>query len=115
MSYIKRTNIKTVIFILLLLGILGYTYFQMQNLVSGPIITVSTPQDGEEFSSSIVEIVGTAKNISSISLNDRQIYINESGVFKEKFILSKGYNVVTVQAEDRFGIETKKVLMLVYN
>ncbi len=115
MTLIKRANIKTVIFILLLLGILGYTYFQMQNLVTGPVLTISEPQSGDVFTSSLVEISGAAKNISSISLNDRQIYIDESGAFKEKILLSKGYNIVTIRAEDRFGIETKEVLELVYN
>ena len=115
MYYSKDINIKTTIFILLLLGILGYTYFQVQNVVTGPVITISSPLHGSTLSSSLVEITGSTRNISSISLNGRQIFIDESAYFREKVLLSPGYNIITLRAKDRFGRETKEILELVYN
>ena len=116
MSYlIKRANIKILIVILLLIGILGYTYFQMQSLVTGPVITILEPLNGATLTSSLVEVTGTAKNISSINLNGRQIFIDESGTFKEKLLLSPGYNIITLRAKDKFGRETEKMLELVYD
>jgi len=115
MFLIKRINIKSFAFILLIVGILGYTYFQMQNIIIGPVITVSDPTNGASLASSRVEVIGTTRNISSINLNDRQIFIDEKGDFKEKLLLSPGYNIITLRAEDKFGRETKNVLELVYN
>lgn len=112
---IERANIKTIAFIILILGILGYTYFQMQNLIVGPVITVSEPQNGTTLTSSQIKVIGNTKNISSINLNDRQIFIDESGVFKEKLLLSPGYNIITLKAKDKFNRETEKVIELVYN
>ena len=115
MNKFRYVNIKTVIFILLLISIFGYTYFQMRNIVTGPVITISTPQDGAILTSSQTEISGTTKNISSISLNDRKIFIDESGVFKEKLLLSPGYNIITLKAKDKFGRKVKKTLELIYS
>lgn len=115
MSYVKHANIKNLIFAVLLISILGYTYFQMRNLVTGPIIVITEPKSGAVLTSPRVSIIGTTKNISSIELNNRQIFINEQGSFAEKTLLSPGYNVVTLEAKDRFGRETKNVLELVYN
>ncbi|NQV93192.1 hypothetical protein HQ403_01705 [Candidatus Kaiserbacteria bacterium] len=87
----------------------------MQSLVTGPVISISEPKDGVVVTSSRTEVYGTTKNISSISLNDREIFIDESGAFKEKLLLSPGYNIITVRAEDKFGRKTENVLELVYN
>lgn len=115
MFFIKRANIKTFAFIFLLVCILGYTYFQMHNIILGPVITILEPLNGATLSSSYIEVLGTTKNISSINLNDRQIFIDESGAFKEKLLLSPGYNIITLQAKDKFGRETEEILELVYD
>ena len=115
MSTLKRIHIKTVIFFLLLMSVLGYAYFQAQNLLIGPVITISSPPNGATLSSAFVEVTGYTKNISEIHFNDRPIFIDEDGNFKENVLLSPGYTIITVRAEDKFGRKTKKVLELVYN
>ena len=115
MRYFRHIHIKTAIFAGLLFLILVYTYFQMQSLITGPVISIKTPSNGAVLSDPLVDIEGSAKNISRITMNDRQIFIDESGVFKEKLLLSPGYNIITLQAEDRFGRDTKSTLDLVYN
>lgn len=86
----------------------------MQNIVTGPVIIVTEPVNGAVLSESLIEVVGTTKNISSINLNNRQIFIDESGAFREKLILSPGYNIITLRAKDKFGIETTEILELVH-
>ena len=115
MLYIKRATIKNLVFVFLIFSILGYTYFQTRNLIAGPVITISNPENGSTRSSSRIEIHGSTKNISHITLNNRQIFIDESGAFTEKVLLSPGYNIITLEAEDKFGRKTKEILELVYN
>lgn len=114
MSYVKHANIKILAFAILLLGILGYTLFQMQNVITGPVVSLLEPQNGATITDSLTEISGTARNISSISLNGRQISVDEHGAFQEKLLLSSGYNIITVRAKDKFGRETEKVVELVH-
>ncbi len=94
--------------------IIGYGYFEARNIISGPKIALTSPVNGTETSEPLIDIAGTAKNIAFISLNDRQIYIDEQGAFKEPFLLSPGYNIVRINAKDKFGRTTEKIIEIVY-
>ena len=53
-----------------------------------------------------ITLTGKAANISRLWLNDRPIYTDAQGNFKEAFILENGYTISTIRAEDRYGRET---------
>ena len=55
-----------------------------------------------------------AKNIKDISLNDRKIFIDEQGNFKEQLLLSYGYNVFKIKANDKFGRSVEKIVEIIY-
>jgi hypothetical protein len=94
---------------------LTYIYFQTQNLLAGAKLTIETPpRNGLTFTDTLITISGTAKNIAFISLNDRQIFVDETGRFEELSLLATGYNIITIAAKDRFGRVTKKTLEMVY-
>ena len=63
---------------------------------------------------SLIDVAGIATNISAISLNDRPIFIDESGAFSEKLMLYPGYNIIKLRAEDKFGSTVENDLELVY-
>ena len=108
-TYLKFTFIG--IFVVV---IFGYALFQARNIISGPVIKIQTPENGASLEHSLINIEGVAKNISHISMNDRQIFTDERGAFSEKLLLSYGYNIITIKARDRFGRETKETLKLIY-
>ena len=97
--------ITSKVLIAVLIGLLfaGYILFQARNLISGPLLTIQTPVNGASTSSPSVLVSGMARNISHLRLNDRTIFVDENGFFKEELLLAEGYTVVTVDAEDRFG------------
>ena len=92
----------------------SYAAFELQDLVNGPQIAVASPQNGATLSRSLVEVAGVAQNVSDISLNGKKIFITEEGAFSEKLLLSYGYNVITIQATDRFGREVERQIEVVY-
>lgn len=95
------------------LVIIGYTAFQANKIIRGPIINIDFPKNGSTINSTLVEISGTAKNIAYINLNDRKIYTDIDGHFKEELLLSPGYNIIKLDARDKFGSYTEKHLKLV--
>jgi len=105
---IKIVKILTIS--ILLLVFLGYTAYEIQRVVFGPKIYVTSPANGATLSESSVLISGTTKNINDISLDDRKIFIDENGNFKEEMILSPGYNVFAIKASDKFGRKTEKII-----
>ncbi|MDP6387930.1 MAG: hypothetical protein QGG63_01490 [Candidatus Pacebacteria bacterium] len=118
MSILKNKSLSyylwTVGSIFFIVVIFGYAFFQARNIILGPVIKIQEPQNGVSLEHSLVGIEGTAKNISHISMNDRQIFTDEQGQFREKLLLSYGYNIITIKAKDRFGRKTKKTLELIY-
>ncbi len=98
--------------VLFVLCILGYAYFEFHPLLLGPLITVTTPTNGATVTAALIDVTGTAKNISAISLNGRPIVVDEQGHFSEKTSIPKGYAMLTLIAQDRFGRVVTQTLEL---
>lgn len=113
-----RRGIKRILKILTLILVAGtiliYAGFKAKDLVLGPQLAITSPIDGAVMDQSLVEITGTVKNISFLRLNDNKIFADEHGVFREKLLLSYGYNIISVEADDRFGRSIQKTIRLIY-
>lgn len=109
----EKPPLYTTIVILAVVFVVGYALFQARKIVSGPSIKVETPQNGQIVHENPIEVTGIAKNINSISLDDRAIFIDEKGVFREKLLLYPGYNIIEIDAKDRFGKKTTKMIEVV--
>ncbi len=112
--YKTRRNLTFAIIASLLFLVFGYTLYEIRAVAFGPQIIIASPANGTFVSTSSLEVSGTAKNIKQISLNDRNIFIDEKGNFKEEVLLSFGYNALVLKAEDKFGSKTEKILEVVY-
>ena len=109
-----KAIIKISIIVLVASAVIGYSYFQSRNLIKGPQVSLLSPITGQTLSDPLVSINGVAKNISFISLNDRQIFVDKDGKFNEQLLLSPGYNMWTIQAKDKFGRIVSKRIELVF-
>ncbi len=96
-------NINKILITIFLLFIFSYGMIESKALIQGPQITINSPLYGETYKNSDIIIKGLAKNISKISLNDRNIFLDKNGNFIEKLLMSPGYNIINIKAEDRFG------------
>ena len=110
----RNKKITRWLFILFIILIFAYAFFEARNIVLGPQILITTPVGGTTVTSQLVEITGGTKNIKDITLEGRNIYIDEAGVFTEKLLLYPGYNSFTFKAKDKFNRHTKKTLELIY-
>jgi len=106
--------LKAIIISLFLICLFGYGAFEVWAYATGPKITVTSPPNGAAVSESLITISGQGKNTKIITLNDRPIVVDEQGNFSEKILLSYGYNVLELKAEDRFGKKTEQKLQVVY-
>lgn len=108
-----RKFAKTLVITLFVLCIVILSVFQSKKLLSGPRLVVNQPQDGETVKNSLTEVSGEAQNISEIRLNGKKIFVDESGKFDEKVLLSYGYNIISVEVRDRFNRTEQKNLELI--
>lgn len=111
-----RRRVKWLVKIWLSVGamiiVLGYGGLKAKDWAQGPRLAVSYPANGSSFRDSLVSIQGNAKNISFLTLNGNKIFTDESGKYDEKILLSNGYNIVTIEAQDRFGRKVTQTLQL---
>lgn len=96
-----------------LLLVLGYIIFQARFLIVGPQITLTDTPTSRSNERKIF-LTGTAFNVSRIWLNDRPIFTDTNGNFKEALVLENSYTVATLRAEDRYGRTTTVSQPFVY-
>lgn len=98
----------------ILIGItLIYVLFQARNLIQGPAIILTdtyTPVHQDK----IITLSGKAENIVKLTLNGKEIHTDAEGVFSHDVVLERGYTIVTLAAQDRFGRSTSVVREYVY-
>ena len=112
--YFTKKYFKLIIISIILICLFGYTGYEVKKVLYGPKLNINKPLNGDEVSNSLMEISGVAKNIKSITLNDRKIFVDEEGGIKEKILLSYGYNTITFKADDKFGRNTNKTIEVIY-
>ena len=113
LTHNSKNTIKILLAIFVGVIVVGYSLFSARHIIKGPTIVVETPQNGELAKDNFVEIKGKSENINYISLNDRQIYIDDVGNFKEKLILFEGENTLKLYGKDKFGREITKYIQVV--
>lgn len=106
--------LKISLLVLFCIFIIAYAFFVSKNLILGVKIRNVNIVDGTKFTNNIVEITGNAKNAVFISLNGREISINQKGDFDETIALLPGYNIVDIKAVDQFGNKDEKNYKLMY-
>lgn len=92
--------------------VLGYAYFEGRGLLYGP--TISVESRVMEVDKPFITIEGTARRIASLSMNGHTIPVTEDGAFSEPYLLTPGYNKITLTASDRYNKSTERVIEIVY-
>lgn len=110
----SRLYLGIIIGCLIAFIIIGYAIYETWNYFSGPAITVSSPENGLTLGEPIVEIQGIAKNAVAVFLNGQRILTDDKGGFKERLLLTEGYNIIGLKVEDKFKRTAERRLELVY-
>lgn len=107
--------LKIALLSLLFLFIAVYAFFNTRDLVFGVKIRNVELTRGEAEKHNVVAITGNAKNAKLLTINGREISIDQKGDFSETIALLLGYNIVTIRAEDKFGTQDEKHYQLTGN
>lgn len=110
---IKKT-VQTISLIVFFILILVYAFFSAHDLIFGVKIKNVNLVDGTTVTENIQKVTGNAKNATNLTLNGREISIDQAGNFDETIALLKGYNIVNIRAQDKFGYVDEKNYKLIY-
>lgn len=95
--------------------IIIYSIFQTKAIAKGADVTINGIENGQIFKDSFVELQGVAVHANHLSINGKELVIDEKNNFTDELVLSPGYNIITVEAKDRFDKKTKKVYEVFYD
>lgn len=103
----RNANSLIKFFLVALVGgsAIAYATFRANDFMKGPQLAIHSPASAV-LATNFVEVSGSSKNISHLTLNGRKIFTDKTGAWKEKMLLFPGMNVIQAYANDRFGRET---------
>jgi len=114
MSKNTPTYVRVFIGVCIALFIGGYILFNSRIFIAGPKLSITTPASGTSFDSNLIKVTGNTENTTFISINNRPILIDEQGAFSETLLLTPGYNIIMVEAKDKFERRVTERLDLFY-
>ena len=85
------------------LGLCGFVAMKIYPLVHGPAINLGTLSDGASVADPMIRIAGKALYTKDLAVNGNPLPLSPDGSFDDKLVLNPGYNVISLQARDRFG------------
>ncbi len=106
---ILKISLTSILFIFIIV----YAFFISKDLIFGVKIKNVNIKDGAKMTDSVLEIKGNAKNAINLTLNGREISIDQQGNFDETIVLLPGYNVIDIKARDKFGHRDEKNFRLI--
>ncbi|MBI3634519.1 MAG: hypothetical protein HY228_02780 [Candidatus Yonathbacteria bacterium] len=90
--------------------ILGYGVFALQGIIRGPKIILGTPQSGFATTTPLILVSGRAVRVTNLSLNGATTTLDLAGNFSESLLLSRGYNIMTIEGFDKYGRSAKETV-----
>ncbi|TSC78081.1 MAG: Uncharacterized protein G01um101424_215 [Parcubacteria group bacterium Gr01-1014_24] len=105
--------------------IIIYAFFRSHDLIFGVKIknvnivdgapARTTVQSGGKVANSVLQVTGNARNATNLTLNGREISIDQEGNFDETIVLLIGYNIINITAKDKFGYIDEKNYQIINN
>lgn len=92
---------------------IGYLWYQVSGLVAGPALTVEQPAADFMGADSRITLAGRTEPDARLTVNSREVYVDETGRFSLELDLSPGLHTVEVKATNRFGKSTMMVRRIV--
>ncbi|MFA5841273.1 MAG: hypothetical protein WC847_03330 [Candidatus Paceibacterota bacterium] len=114
MNQDAKKIIKIVGLSVFFLLIIIFAFIGSKDLIYGVKITNVNLVDGSTVTESLIKLTGNAKNAINLTLDGREISVDQKGNFNETIALLPGYNIINIKAKDKFGYIDEKNYKLMY-
>ncbi len=91
-----------------------YGIFEARVLLGSFRLEIAGVTNGQIASDPLIPISGVAHHASIIRVNDRVISQGVDGSFEDTLLLARGINVISFEAENRFGKKIYKTYTVLY-
>ena len=103
--------------------IVGYSVFSLEGFIRGPRVEITTPESvhgggilyfSNATTTALIEVSGRVINANMLFINGAEIPQNLEGNFSESLLLASGYNIMSIEAKDRYGRTIKKTIEITF-
>lgn len=109
-SFLEK--IKKWFFFFLVIITIIYFSVRIFYFLTGPKIKIYSPLPGEIIKTDTFFIEGNAQNAKNISINGKDINIDEKGDFKEEMIAKSPYTLIVVNVVDKYGKVKEEIMQI---
>lgn len=86
-----------------LVGLVFYGLWKASPLLSGPVLQLESPTNGQTFTDGAVRVSGIALYTEKLSINGAPLLIDKDGAFATTLDMPSGGAILSVTVTDRFG------------
>ena len=98
--------LRNALFLIIIVAFFAYITFQIRGVLNPPKLLVLTPIEGQTIESLSILIQGEAEKESRLTVNGKEIMLNEKGQFESYIDLSEGLNTIIISATKKHGKTT---------
>ncbi|MBI3955588.1 helix-turn-helix domain-containing protein [Candidatus Gottesmanbacteria bacterium] len=104
-SFFRYTpkTISILVIVFFILFFLGYLFYQYRNITSPPPLEITSPKEGQIFSSDRISVTGITNTDAVILVNNQKIAVDESGHFFTTITFAPGTNIVVVESVSKYN------------
>jgi transcriptional regulator with XRE-family HTH domain len=95
--------IKNTIISFLAIACFVYLGFRLENIITPPNLIIFTPIDNLITQTKNLEITGQTEPEAEIYINNEKILSNSEGKFSKNISLKNGINIITINAQKKYG------------
>ncbi len=112
LEFITPTRFRNTIVALILLVLLSYIYFKINDYVRPPELVIDYPQKNLETSANVITIQGHTEDEVMVSINNENIPVEENGNFKIEVKLKYGLNRFEIVSSRKHSRQNKKEIVI---
>jgi cytoskeletal protein RodZ len=104
---LKRLKIQqsTITFVVFLLIVLAYLFFQYRAAFFPPSLAITNPQNNTSTTQNVM-VSGNADSNATVTINGEPVNVANNGSFKKSVTLFPGNETISIKAVNRFGKTT---------
>lgn len=95
------------------MGVVGYITYQVEQFSRPPKLEVQYPTDGVKVISKIIDVLGQASPGSVVTINGEPVSQQVNGQFSQPVQLAEGLNTLQVVAKNRFNKQSERRISVI--
>ncbi len=107
--------VKAAIF-LFFLGTLGtYIGLEINNIISPPQLSITSPIDGSETRDATIIVKGKTEKGTRVKINGQDVLLLQDGSFEKEVALERGLNVLAIEGAKRYSHMAKQYRRIIFD